>query len=503
MNGTAGSDQPLADLLDALPERIALYRARDLTILYCNAAKAADYGRRPRDLIGRLLRSFLPESEFTAISAYFATFGPHDPIHTTVNELRRPGTVSRWIEWHEQWRASDDGGEIISVGRDVTDDYRGALARANVDEWFRTAMDDAPIGMAIVGSDHRLLRVNNALCAFLGRSEDELLGLTTLDITHPDDVDADLAYGHTPGPSSAPRGIEKRYLRPDGTVVWGLLKASTVYDEDGRTRYTIGQVVDITDRIEREATLEQAVESQQRVAEQLRALDRAKNTFLTAVTHELRTPVTVIRGMAATLQRIDGQSDAETRASLEVAIERHAERLGGLLDELLDVDLLAQGPTPPSKREVDLVELVRATVDDAPSRHRIDFDGPAVLPRFVDPNQIERMLRHLLDNAAKYAPDGPIDVRLTAVGVDGFRLEVIDQGPGIPADDRERVFVAFHRVDGDDPRPGTGIGLALVAQFAALHGGRAWVEPSEDGGHIVVAVPATDSGADIDDDGGS
>lgn len=104
--------------------------------------------------------------------------------------------------------------------------------------------------------------------------------------------------------------------------------------------------------------------------------------------------------------------------------------------------------------------------------------------------QIERIVTNLLENTAKYAPGSHVEVRVCHHGEQGFRMEVIDDGPGIPPAERERVFEAFHRGNANDPRPGTGIGLALVAEFARLHGGRAWAEPSDHGAHLVVEAPS-------------
>ncbi|MEX0952703.1 MAG: ATP-binding protein, partial [Nitriliruptoraceae bacterium] len=94
----------------------------------------------------------------------------------------------------------------------------------------------------------------------------------------------------------------------------------------------------------------------------------------------------------------------------------------------------------------------------------------------------------------KYAPDGTVTVQLAPIGDGGLAIEVHDEGPGIPHDDLTRVFEPFFRAhDGDDTQPGTGIGLALVAEFAAMHTGRAWAEPAEHGGaHLHVEIPPPD-----------
>jgi signal transduction histidine kinase len=138
-------------------------------------------------------------------------------------------------------------------------------------------------------------------------------------------------------------------------------------------------------------------------------------------------------------------------------------------------------------------------VDAHPASGRIHARLPALLPAEVDAARLERILVNLLDNAAKYAPDGDIEVALTSDGSQ-LRLEVTDTGPGIPPEELERVFLAFHRVDEHHPQPGTGIGLALVREFSQLHAGRAWAVDTEgDGAHLCVELPlVATSGASAD-----
>src|SRR6056297_2575101 len=277
-------------MLDLLPERIARYRQRDLLVLYCNRAKAADYGMEPAALIGRDISVALGPETTEELRAHLAQLGPERPLVRETTQLSLPGQDPRWIEWVEQWIPADGQAEVLSVGRDVTDERRRSLAQAESEERFRVAMADAPIGMAIVGLDHRLLQVNSALCELLGRTQEELLQLTMQDVVHPDDDGADLAGSPGSAGSAVPGGLQKRYVRPDGSIVWGLLMASVVTAGDGTPRYTIAQVVDITSRVEQEEGLRRRAADEHLMADRLRELDRVKNTFLTAVSHELRTP---------------------------------------------------------------------------------------------------------------------------------------------------------------------------------------------------------------------
>lgn len=249
---------------------------------------------------------------------------------------------------------------------------------------------------------------------------------------------------------------------------------------------------DVSAQVREEHRLKEAVTAEANAAEELRTVDRAKNAFIAAVSHELRTPLTVVRGMADTLVRLRDRPDAATRERVEDSLVANAERLGKLLDDLLDTDRLVRGVLRAERSEMELVGVVSGVVADAVDAERIVLRAPDRLEVRADPVLVERSVRNLLENAAKYAPVGPIEVVVEAVGAGGFRLTVQDEGPGIPADDAERIFEPFHRLS-EHPQPGTGVGLSLVREFARLHGGRAYADTSvERGARIVVEIPGED-----------
>lgn len=242
--------------------------------------------------------------------------------------------------------------------------------------------------------------------------------------------------------------------------------------------------VDTTQRAERERGLNNVLEAEREAGERLRELDRLKNAFLTAVSHELRTPLTVVVGAAKTLQRLGDTQTPETRRRLEAALANHADRLSGLLADLLDVDRLTRGTLQACRMSFDVAELVvrigkELTADDP---DRLTLVAPPTLDVLADPVQVERIITNLLTNANKYAPATAIEITLDPRPDNGFRLVVADHGPGVPASERERIFEPFYRLDLGHPQPGTGVGLALVAEFAALHGGTARADETPGGG---------------------
>lgn len=166
----------LAEVLDALPERVARYRRTDRVIIYCNAAWADGHGAVPQDCVGRPLDALLTPPELQGMHQQLARLGPDTPLLTDPEPRTAPDDPSTWIEWVDRLVPGPDGDEVLSIGRDVTDRHLAKLQARESEHLVRLAMDRAPIGMEIVGLDDRLIEVNEAFCSFLGRSADDLVG---------------------------------------------------------------------------------------------------------------------------------------------------------------------------------------------------------------------------------------------------------------------------------------------------------------------------------------
>jgi signal transduction histidine kinase len=229
-----------------------------------------------------------------------------------------------------------------------------------------------------------------------------------------------------------------------------------------------------------------ALTREQAATEHLRGLDELKSGFLQAVSHDLRTPLTSVLGIALTLERSRRAMPSSEVDDLLGRLTANARRLDRILSGLLDLDRLARGIVEPRRERTNLGELVAAVVDQAHAdlvgNHPVFVDLASV-EIAIDPAKVERIVENLLVNASRHTPPGtPIWVRVDRSDA-GALLTVADAGPGVPAEQRERIFQPFHRgPDEAGHAPGSGVGLALVAQFAGLHGGRAWVEPRAGGG---------------------
>lgn len=217
--------------------------------------------------------------------------------------------------------------------------------------------------------------------------------------------------------------------------------------------------------------------AQQRRAEELAELDRAKTTFFSNISHEFRTPLALISGPVEELQRHLAGADAEVRQELD-AIHRNALRLGKLVNTLLDFSRIEAGRVQACYEPVDLAALTaeltsvfRSAVDRAGLDLVVDCP-PLDRPVHVDRDMWEKVMLNLLSNALKFTFDGSLGVTVRQEG-DGAVVTVSDTGVGIAAHEMPHLFERFHRISGVRARSheGSGIGLALVRELVLLHGG--------------------------------
>ena len=241
-------------------------------------------------------------------------------------------------------------------------------------------------------------------------------------------------------------------------------------------------------RASEERRLQEAVE-----AEALRRSDAVKTAVLRSVSHDLRSPITAITTASEVLRELGDSLPEDDRDELIASILAQVQRLDRLVANLLELSRLEAGAAAPT-RELWTVDGLVARVLDviAADEGRVDVDLPSEIPPVeVDPAQLERALVNVIENALKFSGPGErVALRATTEGGEVF-LHVTDHGPGIAANERERVFEPFVRGASANGHRGSGLGLAIARGFVGLNGGRLWVEPVSSGGsEFVLALPA-------------
>jgi len=222
------------------------------------------------------------------------------------------------------------------------------------------------------------------------------------------------------------------------------------------------------------------------------AADWPATDLFATIVHELRAPLTVMRGQAQLARRYIGQDSARERGAIDIALTQ-MDRMGRLISELLNQSRLSSNAMSLDVVAFDLVGAVETAV----ARHqyeeatRITFGRPvaAIVVR-GDPKRIAEILDNLLDNAIKYSADNaPIDISLTVHDAEA-QVRVADHGVGVPESERAMLFTPFYRTSRTSDVHGTGLGLHISQQLAKRHGGRLWLETSSEGGSVfALALP--------------
>ena len=220
--------------------------------------------------------------------------------------------------------------------------------------------------------------------------------------------------------------------------------------------------------------------------------DRMKSQFVASVSHELRTPITSIRGAVAASRRTDNPGQRE---ELLDVVDRQSGRLQTMVEEMLTAARMQENSNRTATQQLDLCALVRLTALDSHVAGRpVEIEIPAECSVRAEPEALRRVLTNLIENAHKYGSD-PIRVAIQQAD-DQVVMSVIDRGPGVPPEERERIFERFYRTDPNGTKPGMGLGLAIVRGLVESCGGKVWVEDAPGGGAAFRVSLRTSVGSD-------
>ena len=327
-------------------------------------------------------------------------------------------------------------------------------------------------GVLILDSAQRITVFNRALARMAGLDGESARGLSHDDVIAIDAKRAGLTLdeavaGGWPLRGSSSFIVEGDLRRQDGAHTPVSITYAALFDQDERLVNIIANVRDMT---------------------RLREADELKNTFISIISHELKTPVALIKGYAGTLRREDARWDAATVRDSAAVIEEEADHLTELIDNLLDASRLQAGGLKLNINDAALDQMARHLAEKysvEAAQHPIVLSFPKNFPTVPgDVTRLNHVLSNLINNAIKYSPAGtPINLsgRVTPQEV---IVTVSDQGIGIPLDEQGRIFERFYRVDDQLSRQtqGSGLGLYLTKAVVDAHRGRIWVTSKPDQG---------------------
>jgi PAS domain S-box-containing protein len=374
----------------------------------------------------------------------------------------------------------------ISVLDDITGRKHTEAALRDSEARFRSTFELAASGIAHVSLDGRFLRVNRPLCGILRFREDELIGRSVKEISHPDDRDVtDAQRAQVRAGERESVRFEKRYIRKDGSTVWVSLGVALVRGAGGAPQYEIAMFDDITERKQAEAALHEA-------HEELKRSNSDLEQFAYVASHDLQEPLRMVSSYTQLLGRRYGEKfDADAKEFMAYIVDGAA-RMQQLIQDLLAYSRV--GTKDKDFKPVELAKPLRRAI--ANLKAAIDESGAAVthdpLPTLVaDEVQLAQLFQNLVGNALKFRSASAPRIHVGVSERGGFfEFEVRDNGIGIEPQYFERIFMVFQRLHNKSEYPGTGIGLAICKKVVERHGGQMRVEskPGE-GSAFIFTLP--------------
>lgn len=445
-------------LMRSFPEGAVFAWDHDLRYLSAGGQGLADVGLSRELLEGRTIFEVFPPETASAIEPLYRA--ALEGRSTIVDVPFRDHVYSQ----HLSPVLDADGTVVAGMGftQDVTQVRAAEAALRESEERNRLSFENAPIGQALVELDGRWRHVNQALTRLTGYSESELLGMTFQDITHPDDLEADLEQlDHLLAGKIDAYQMEKRYLTATGATVWVLLAVSLVRGPDETPLYFIAQIQDITE---------------------LKRQHEALQNLIAMLAHDLRSPLFAIAGFADLLtSNWDRYPDAQ-RLELIERISASSQAVGRLLENTLTVSAVDADALRPNPTAVGVDEVIREAVALLPDPGVVDVTAVSPLTAWTDRTHLGQVITNLVNNAVTYG--GGRVIVTTEDRDDAARVHVSDHGPGVPADFVPHLFERFTRSEtvGSGTRRGTGLGLYIVRSLLAANGGEISYSQTPGGG---------------------
>lgn len=328
----------------------------------------------------------------------------------------------------------------------------------------------------------KLLMINPAAAERLGYAPEELVGRSLAEILAPSVRNQLAGYLSSLAAGEVTEGSMRVVTKSGQERIWAYRNHRVV--EQGRAPYVLGHALDVTERWQAENTLRRRAAELARDLEERKKVERMKDDFISVVSHELRTPLTSIRGALGLIQGgVAGELPEKARSLFDIAAS-NCERLGRLIDDILDTEKLEAGKMVFTFAPVELARLAEQAV----SSLRAHAEAQGVELRIAeaapetwvsaDAGRILQVLTNLLSNAVKFSPPGgQVEVAVARNG-EGVKALVTDHGEGIPPGFRFRIFEKFAQADSARTRkePGTGLGLNISRAIIERHGGRIWFD---------------------------
>ncbi|MDD4147116.1 MAG: PAS domain S-box protein, partial [Candidatus Cloacimonetes bacterium] len=447
---------------DAVPNAIWLLDDQ-YRIIRSNRAVFDILGYTAEDVVGRHCQDIIPAA-----------------IHY-LDAVDQSGTISIDVQYRGRWLSVtgaplvNDAGEMrgyVHVLSDITSEKNSMEVLRAGEERFRAIFDQAPIGMAITSPDRRYTRSNASYQNMLGYTEAELLSITVDDVTHPDYIQMDkdgvtaLMKGEIPQYRA-----EKKFIRKDGTELWGLVTVALAHDPYSGSPFMLGMVENIQDRVH-------AMQELYRAKEMAVMSEKMKSGFMQNISHEFRTPLNGIMGFSDVL--LQGNLGPDAVKEYAGYIKASGKRMLQLIANIMDFAKIDSGQEAVNMQPFVIHQLMNKILDLYRNKAfnkglELNCAIPECLKDCIivsDESKLLQILAKLMDNALDFTLKGYVEFSCDLMG-NSLILRVKDSGGGISPINQTKIFDSFYQADMSITRKheGVGLGLPICKGLAKLLGG--------------------------------
>jgi PAS domain S-box-containing protein len=471
----------LAAIVESCDDAI-IGKTREGIIISWNRAAERMYGYSAAEAVGQPITLIFPpdrQDEFATIMERITQGERID--HFETSRVRKDGTVLLVSVTVSPIRESD--GHIIgasAVARNITEQKRLETEVRQAKRQLEVIFHNIADGITVQDSSGTVIYVNDAGArlsgfasaqAMLAFDKETLRAHIVERMELKDEFGQPVSFADLPatkalqGQSYAETLINYRD-RLTGRSFWSVVKASPIVDDAGQVQLVVNIFSDITVRME---------------------LEQRKDEFMSMASHELKTPITSLKGYTQLLKmRMEKQGGAESVAMLD-RMDKQLTRLTQLIADFLDVSKIQAGQLDFAREPIDFdafIHDIADTMQQISTTHTITIHGATQTRIIGDRDRLEQVFTNLLSNAVKYSPQATqVDISMTA-SQDTVTVSIRDYGIGIPKEHQPKIFERFYRVSGihDKTFPGLGMGLYISAEIVKRHDGRLWVESAENEG---------------------
>ena len=455
------SERRLRKLILNAPVAIGILNGPDYVVEIMNELALKLMGKTREQMMDKPVLDTIteldPQSTKSLLDNVYNTGKPFlaSEFPVTLNRYGKMESVYINFEYLPLMNSQEKVYGIMVVGIDITEQV---VARRKVEESearFRLLANSMPQFVWSTDYKGNANYFNQAFFDYSGFTTEQIKNGEWLDVVHPDERKESIKKWKECVDTGEDFIFEQRYRRYDGTYRWQLTRAVPLRSEDGKVKQWIGTSTDIQDIKEQE---------------------EQKDFFISVASHELKTPLTSLKGYVQILQSMYEKNEDAVLVNSLNRMDKQIEKLTSLISDLLDVSKIKTGSLTFHKEEFEMNSLIKELVEEIQMihpEHKIFFENDAKFFVYADKDRIGQVLINLITNAIKYSPQkGGILVKSTT-DQNNLMVSVKDEGIGIDKDYQEKIFERFYRVEGKSEKtfPGFGIGLFIASEIIKRHGG--------------------------------